>query len=63
MQVAQNMVRPITEPNDWCNHHTADGEMHHSEAIIAAVADLIEPITEMRDFLRQLVDTMGAKRG
>ena len=58
--IGMMQIRPPVAASDVCHEHTREGEMHASEALVAAVADLIEPVTEMRDFLRQLVDTIGA---
>lgn len=52
-------IRSPTHSNEICHEHTFSGEMHSSEALVAAVADLIAPIQEIRDHLRHLVDTIG----
>lgn len=52
-------IRPPTMQNELCHEHTAEGEMHAGEALIAAVADLIEPVSEMRDFLKQIAQQIG----
>jgi hypothetical protein len=58
-QVGLMQIRPPTSANEFCHEHTGEGEMHASEALVAAVADLIEPVTEMRDYLRQIAAQIG----
>lgn len=57
--IGMMQIRPPTHASDFCHEHTREGEMHASEALVAAVADLIEPIGELRDYLKQLVSTIG----
>lgn len=58
-KIGLSQIRPPTLANEICHNHTAEGEMHAAEALVAAVADLIEPLCELRDYIKHMAQMSG----